>query len=383
MRGRTPRSIAAVVAVSAAAAGCGFAGPQSLPLPGAVGGDDTYVVTIVLPDAANLVPQETCRTNDTVVGSVESVTLDDQLHARVVCRIDDDVTIAANAVGRLSQTSLLGERYIALDPPEGEQPVGALAPASVLHTPASGVDPDVELVLGALSQVLNGGSLGEVHTITRELTIALENSDLRSTARRIASTVGTLSDGRRRIVASLEAVDDLASRLARQRQVIARALDTIPAGIAALDRQRPRLVTALQRLTELSEVAVPLIERTREDLVADLRHLTPVLGGLAEQGDELALALERLASFPFPTNAMATLKGDYAGAWANAPIDIDWLNQLLTGGPEPDGDGRVDVSPSTDRGPDPEPPEDPDLPQPDLGNLPGLGSLGDLLGLFR
>lgn len=363
-----------VLIVATLLAGCGFEGPQDLPLPGAVGGDDTYPVTVVLPDAANLVPKETCRANDTVIGSVESVTLDDDLRARVVCRVRDDVTLPANVVATLSETSLLGERYVALEPPAGRPPRGELAPGSVVPVAATRVDPDVELVLGALSQVLNGGSLGEVHTISRELLVALRNTDLRAGMRRVASSVSTLAEGRTRIVRAVESVDRLASRLVRQRAAIARTLDVVPDGLAALDRQRPRLIAALRRLTDLEAVASPLIDGIRDDLAADLRHLTPVLRGLAEQGDELALALERLATFPFPTNAMATLRGDYAGAYANAPIDIDWLNQLLAtpDGARPDPAGPTGGSPSGPSGPDG--PRPGDL----LGGLDLLGLLPDL-----
>ena len=99
--------------------GCGYSGASSLPLPGAIGGKDTYAITVVLPDATNLVAKETCRSNDTVIGSVESVKLDKDLHARVVCRIKNSVKLPANVTASLSETSLLGERFVALDPPAG------------------------------------------------------------------------------------------------------------------------------------------------------------------------------------------------------------------------------------------------------------------------
>ncbi|WP_183094448.1 MCE family protein [Nocardioides stalactiti] len=361
--------------------GCGFKGPSSLPLPGAIGGDDTYPVTVVLPDAANLVPKETCRTNDTVVGSVESVDLDERLRAVVVCRIKDSATIPANAVATLSETSLLGERYVALDPPDGERATGVLEPGSEIRASAERIDPDVELVLGALSQVLNGGSLGELSTITRELTTALQQSDLSDGVRQISSSVSTLANGSRRITRSLESVDRLASRLARQRRVIARTLEVLPDGIAALDRQRPRLVRAIARVAELSRTAVPLLEETRADIAADLEHLTPVLRGLAEQGDELALALERLASFPFPTNAMSTLRGDYAGAYANVPLDIDLLNQLLADSAPGSADGGP--NPTGSPGGTPPGPVLPPLPLPELDVPLSLGGIADLFDLVR
>lgn len=364
-------------------AGCGFEGAQDLPLPGAVGGEDTYAVTIVFPDAANLVPKETCRTSDTAVGSVESVTLDEELRAVVVCRIKDDVLIPGNAIATLSETSLLGERFVALDPPAGVEPQGRLEPGAVVPPDSVRVDPDVELVLGSLSQVLNGGSLGALQTITGELTTVLSQSDLRGSIRQLGSSVGTVARGRDRIDRSLVSLDRLAKRLAGQKELIGEALVVLPEGLAALERQRPRLIRALRRTAQLSREIVPLIARTRDDLVADLRHLTPTLRALGQEGDDLALTLERLGSFPFPSNAMSTLKGDYAGAYANLPLDIDWLNELIrqrSGGDSPVPDGPLLPPLGVPGLPLPQLPALPGLPLPGQPDLRGL--LG-LLGLAR
>ncbi|MCZ4500299.1 MAG: hypothetical protein JWQ74_2854 [Marmoricola sp.] len=309
--------------------GCGYRGAGSLPLPGGVSGAHTYTVTVLFDDATNLVARETCRTNDTVVGSVESVTLDDQLRAKVVCRIKDSVTIPGNAVAALRETSLLGERFVALDPPTGVKATGALARGTVVPTSATRADPDVEIVFGALSQVLNGGNLGALETITGELTTALEGSDLRGSIDQLGSTVGHLNERRDDITAALDSLDRLSGVLAKQRDVLGTALEQVPGGLAVLDRQRPRLVRLLTKLDDLSKVAVPLINRSQANTVADLQHLDPVLRGLAEQGDELAVTLERIATFPFPSNALSALKGDYGGMYATITLDVDSLNSLI------------------------------------------------------
>lgn len=313
------------------AAGCGYDGASSLPLPGAVGGPDTYRVTVILDDATNLVAKETCRSNDTVIGSVESVVLDKDLRARVVCRIKNSVRVPANAVATLSETSLLGERFLALDPPRGSAPRGELARGSTLPASRTRSDPNVELVFGALSQVLNGGSLGSIETITRELDKALSGTDLRGGIDQVGSAVSMLNNHRSEITRSLTSLDRLAGRLARQRKVLAEALDAVPGGLAVLERQRARLVRTLRRVASLSGVAVPLIARTRADLVADVRHVAPVLAELNKASDELALTLGRIATFPFPSNGMSALKGDFGGMYATLDLDVDFLNGLLGG----------------------------------------------------
>lgn len=309
--------------------GCGYEGASSLPLPGAIGGADTYTVTVVLPDATNLVAKETCRTNDTVIGSVESVTLTDDLQAKVVCRIKNSVTLPGNAVATLSQTSLLGERFVALGPPRGQAPEGQLGRDVTLAASETRADPDVEMVFGALSQVLNGGSLGSIETISRELNTALSASDLGGTLDAVSTTVATFNERRDDITAALTSLDRLAGGLAEQRAVLADALDSVPGGLAVLERNRDKLVRTLTKLSDLSDVAVPLIRSTRANTVADLKHLAPVLSQLSKAGDELALSLERIVTFPFPSNALATIKGDYAGMYGTIELDVDGLNRLL------------------------------------------------------
>lgn len=362
------RVLAAALAATTLAS-CGYEGSQSLPLPGAVGGDDTYTVSLVLTDATNLVPKETCRANDTVIGSVESVTLNEELRAEVVCRIKDSVTLPANVTAALRETSLLGERFIALDVPEGEEPRGELARGAVIPASATRVDPNVEMVFGALSQVLNGGGLANLETITRELNAALSGSDLGATTRALERIVSTFNENRDDITTSLVALDRLAGTLARQRRALTAALDSVPDGLAVLDRQRPRLVSTLRQLSELSRVAVPLIRRSRADTVADLKHLQPVLKDLTKAGHNLATTLDRIAPFPFPGNALHTLRGDYVGFYGRVLLDVDALNALLGGFPKT-GSGPV---PGAQQQPTDDPL--PGLPLP----LPGLvGSDGQL-----
>jgi phospholipid/cholesterol/gamma-HCH transport system substrate-binding protein len=385
---RTTRAAAAGLVVLSLVVGCGYQGPQDMPLPGGVAEDDGYTVTMTFTDATNLVPQETCRANDTVVGSVESVELDDNLDARVVCRIEHDVELPANVVATLRETSLLGERYVALDVPVGEQPQGRLEGGAAIDVSRTLTHPNTELVLGALSQVLNGGSLARVQTITRELGTALEGrtGTARSSARRLEVLMRTLAENEDEIVAVLDQLDRLTRILHRQRDVLATALEQVPDGLAALERQRPRLTRALRRLSDLAESVVPLMRRSRADLVADLRHLRPVLAKLAQTGDQLAPSLERLTSFPFNSNSAYTLKGDYAGAYIQANLDLDAINASLadllrdTGRPSGPGTERAlpELSaPDLGLGPAARPPTDGGS---DQAVQDAIGDLGRRLG---
>ncbi len=362
----TPLTRWAVVAAAAPLllGACEYDGAGSLPLPGSVDEDEGYAITVEFEDAANLVEKETCRANDTVIGSVESVELTDDLTARVVCRIKDGTELPANVTGTIRETSLLGERFVSLDVPEGEEPHGTLEPDSVIPVSLTRVDPDTEIVLGALSQVLNGSGLASVDTITRELNTALAGADTRGTVEGLKEFVGTLNSNRDSLTGMLESLDRFTGTLADQRGVIEDALDAIPDGLAVLDRQRPRLVRALGTLARLSRTAVPLIADIKSDTVADLRHLAPVLTRLTEVGDELALTVERIVSWPFPHEALTAIKNDYGGMYGTISLDLDSFEHLTE-------------TPAPSDPTDPTAPTD-DAPAPDQ-TLPDLDDLLELL----
>lgn len=328
---RKNSAFVSAVAIALSMAGCGYEGAQSLPLPGAIGGSDTYQVTVVIDDATNLVPKETCRANDVQIGSVQSVKLGKDLKARVVCAIKKSAQLPANTVGRLARTSLLGEPYIALDPPQGQQPHGALKPNTVLPASSTQADPNTEQVLGALSAVLNGGNLGRIADITSELnqTIQGHGGDIRKLLDELTTLTGHLNVHRGDITHALDSLNHLSATVAKQRATISSALDAVPAGLRVLNRQRPKLTATLQQLSTLSSVAVPLIERSKANTVADLKHLRPVLDQLGKNGTEIASALELATDFPFPRNANSVIKGNWGGMFGQIHINADTLNELL------------------------------------------------------
>jgi phospholipid/cholesterol/gamma-HCH transport system substrate-binding protein len=322
------RLVALLAGAALALTACGYRGAASLPLPGGVG-KGGYSVTMVFDDVTNLVPEETCRAGDVVVGSVESITLRRDLRAEVVCRVSADVRLPANAAPTLRETSLLGERFVALDPPAGQAPVGSLPPGASLGASGSHVVPDVEVVLGALSQVLNGGGLENVETISRELSAGLSGADLGATTRTVHRLVRTLNDHRGEIVRALEGLDRLAAELGAQRSVIASALDSVPAGIAVLEEERPQLVRTLVELGKLSDTASPFFRQTGADTVADFEHLARILNNLAESKERLATALESITTFPFPSYSKYVTRYDYAGMYGLYALDLDSFNTLL------------------------------------------------------
>lgn len=324
------RLLLPLIAVAASTSACSLRGADSIPLPSA-GGSDGYTVTVVFDDATNLVLRETCRSNDVVIGSISSIKLDEHLRAKVTCKIKNSVMLPANAVAAIESTSLLGERFVAIEAPARGASSGRLSSGAVIDAGDSRTDPDVEQVFGALSAVLNGGDIARLGDITHELNAALggHESDARGVLEKLDALTSQLAAHKDDINRALDSVDRLTTTLAKQRAQLGAAVDAIPAGLAVLERQRTQFVAVLTGLQKLSNTAVPLIERSGSQMIEDLRLLQPTLNGLATNGNEIASALQALSTFPLPSNADGSVRGDYSGIFVRFNLNANTLDGLL------------------------------------------------------
>jgi phospholipid/cholesterol/gamma-HCH transport system substrate-binding protein len=310
-------------------AGCGgFRGAYSIALPGGADvGDDPYTVTVQFLDVLDLVPQSGVRVADVPVGRVDEIELADDWTAEVTVTVDGDVELPENAVAMIQQSSLLGEKYVELAAPGNEEPRGRLADGDLITLDRTNRNVEVEELLGALSLVLNGGGLGQLQTITRELGEAMEGRApaIRSTLDQLDVLIGGLDEQKAEINRALDSVDALAGSLAERTGTIETALDTIGPGLDVLDEQRGLLVSMLDSLSRLGEVGTRIIDRAAANTVEDLRLLQPILTQLAAAGPDLAGSLDLLLTYPFPASAVI---GD--GSGGDTPLN--YRRDQRTGG---------------------------------------------------
>ncbi|MCD9873269.1 MCE family protein [Streptomyces guryensis] len=321
--------------------GCEFNGWYDVPLPGGAADDGhAYHVTVDFRDVLDLVPQSAVKVNDVTVGAVEKVELDGW-HARVRLRVADSVRLPANAVAELRQTSLLGEKYVALAAPTGTAPVGRLRDGDRIPLSRSGRNPEVEEVLSALSALLNGGGVAQLKTITVELNKALDGREnrVRSLLKELNTFVGGLDRQKADIIRAIKAVDRLAGRLGKEKKTIAEAVDTMPPALKVLADQRRNLTKMLTALSKLGKAGTKVVEASHDDTVANLKNLRPILQQLNKSGSDLPNSLELLTTYPFPRNATDAVKGDYVNLHITADLQLADLYGNLADGNSSQGKG--------------------------------------------
>ncbi|MFI1868034.1 MCE family protein [Streptomyces jumonjinensis] len=321
---RLPGALALTLAL--ALSGCSLlpetSGLERLPLPGGADlGSRPYDVTAEFADVLSLVPQSAVKVNDVAVGRVTAVELaEDGWTAEVTLRVNGGVRLPADAYAHLEQSSLLGEKYIQLTPPPGPAAKtggGRLRDGAAIPLARTGRNPEVEEVFGALSLLLNGGGVEQIKTIAIELNKAIGGREpqIRSLLKRLDTLVTSLDGNKRNITAALDGVNRLSATLAARKAGIGRVLTGLSPGLKVLDEQRGSLLTMLRALDDLSGVAVDVIERSKEDTIASLKALGPVLTALADSGRALPDSLQVLLTYPFTDEVLNGVKGDYLNVY--------------------------------------------------------------------
>jgi phospholipid/cholesterol/gamma-HCH transport system substrate-binding protein len=334
IRRRVATAAVAIVSLTALTACQGI---YDLPLPGgAATGGDVYRVTAQFADVLDLVPQSSVKVDQVTVGTVEKIELNGWT-ARVTVRLPDSVKLPANAIAELKQTSLLGEKYVQLEPPTAVAPVGTLRDGDNIPLERTGRNTEVEEVLSALSLLLNGGGVGQLKVIETELSHALGGNEtqIRDLIVQLNTFVGGLDKQKSEIVRAIEGIDALSAKIAARKSDLAAALEALPKGLKVLADQRKQLTQMLTALSNLGAVGTRVITSTKADTVANLQALAPVLGQLASAGDSLPKSFQLLLTYPFPDEAANTIRGDYTNLYATADLDLRTLKRNLGGPTQP------------------------------------------------
>lgn len=316
--------LAAVVSSAALAlGGCGMLsnGVYDTPLPGGADlGSNPIVIYADFDDVLDLVPQSSVKVDDIAVGRVTQIKLaPDGRSANVELKVNGSVDLPAGTTARLKQTSLLGEKYVALVRPTTPQPGAAVGTGTRLGLADTSEAAQVEQVLGALSLVLNGGDVGQFQEISRELQKVSSGrpDEIKGFLEEMKTFVTGLDDRKEAITAALDNLAALSKTLHADQGKITSVLDGLSPGMQVLVDQRKQFVSMLSALDRLSTVTVDTLDKSQKDMVADLKALDPILDQLAKAGSDLPNSLQILLTYPFPDSVLGAIKGDYLNVFLN------------------------------------------------------------------
>lgn len=336
INGRRHMRLVLVIAVAVAGiSGCTWRGLNSLPLPGTQGnGPGSFVIRAQMPDVNNIQPNSRVRVADVTVGHVTKIERQGW-HALVTMRLDGNVKLPANVTAEIGTTSLLGSLHIELASPKDVPPQGRLRDGALVPLSRGGAYPSTEQTLAALSLVLNGGGLGHIQDITEAFSTAFRGRehDLHSLIGQLDTFAANLNDQSGNIIAATDSLNRLVAKFAAQQPVLDRALTTIPDALAVLNDQRDHLVEAAAELSKFSALTTDTVNKTKDNVVKELRQVAPVLESLANAGPSLTRSLSLLSTFPFPTEEIEKwMRGDYGNMTAIVDLTLSRIDQgIFTG----------------------------------------------------
>ena len=321
--------------------GCGWHGLNSLPLPGTRGsGPDAFSVQAQMPDVVNIQPNSRVRVDDVNVGTVTNVERQGW-HALVTMRIDGGVSLPGNSTAKIGQTSLLGSTHVELAPPTSVQPEGKLHDGSLIPLSSASAYPTSEQTLAAVSLLLNGGGVGQLQDVIQAFSTALRGRehDLRSLIEQLDIFVGHINDQTGEIISAGESLDRVVGTFADHKDIVDRAIKTIPDALAVLRDERTQLSEAIGQLGRFGELATDSVNQTKDSVIKEFRQLAPILKSLADAGPSLTRSLSMLLTFPFPYESLDKwIRGDFGNLSTTIDLTLSRLDSALFTGTRFEGD---------------------------------------------
>jgi len=321
---------AAGFAILMVVSGCGgWQGANSLPLPGTEGGGPgSFTIQAQLPDVDNIERNSRVRVGDVTVGNVTKIERQGW-HALLTIKLNGDVNLPANTTAAVGQTSLLGSLHVELTPPTDVPPEGKLKEGSLIPLSSGVFFPSTEQALASISLLLNGGGIGQIQEITKELSTAFRSreADLRSLITELDKFVAYLNDQTGDIIAAADSLNSLVGQVAEQKPVVDKALKTIPDALEVLKDERQVLADALDALGKFAALTADAVNQSKENLVKNLQNIGPVLKSLADAGPALTRSLDFFSTFPFPKPTLTKwVRGDYANLTAVVDLTLSRLD---------------------------------------------------------
>jgi phospholipid/cholesterol/gamma-HCH transport system substrate-binding protein len=250
---------------------------------GALGGlgHSSVHVTVALADAAGLKADAPVSVAGVAVGSVESLRAEGD-HAEVGLALDADAALYRDAHLRVRAASLLGEKYLEIEP--GTPEAGRVQDGDVL--PAVGPQIEIDELVGALGPVLAAIDPEDLGKAIAALARALEedpdrlsrmlaNADtaLGNAATASADLPAAVSELRSTMSGARGTLGGVDARIAEVRPVIARA-DGILAGVERADPGA--LVGEVRTAVGETRSVVATLDASGKDLAVILDNLSEI-----------------------------------------------------------------------------------------------------------
>ncbi|RBO89437.1 phospholipid/cholesterol/gamma-HCH transport system substrate-binding protein [Nocardia puris] len=276
---------------------------------------ETHTYTATFGDVLGLRVGDDVRVAGVRVGRVDEIGLDADREARVVLRVRADQRLTTATKALIRYQNLIGQRYVALAPGDGEgEP---LAPGGAIPLARTESSFDVSTLLAGFEPLFSVLQPEEINSLSETLVQALQGDNV-SLSALITQAAGLASTFRER--------DEIIGAVITNLTGVATGLAHRSGELETLITQSRTLVTGLYEQGEVLKDAFHRIAESTDDLAALVAQIQPGMARAqrdATTGVELLLSngarLDRAAvELPYVLAGLARISGN--GAYINSYI---------------------------------------------------------------
>nr|WP_024456191.1 MCE family protein [Mycobacterium tuberculosis] len=233
---------------------------------------------------------------------------------------------------KVSQTSLLGSLHVELAPPTDRPPTGRLVDGSRITEANTDRFPTTEEVFSALGVVVNKGNVGALEEIIDEThqAVAGRQAQFVNLVPRLAELTAGLNRQVHDIIDALDGLNRVSAILARDKDNLGRALDTLPDAVRVLNQNRDHIVDAFAALKRLTMVTSHVLAETKVDFGEDLKDLYSIVKALNDDRKDFVTSLQLLLTFPFPNFGIKqAVRGDYLNVFTTFDLTLRRIGETF------------------------------------------------------
>ena len=279
-----------------------------VPLAGCSRGGDLQATTVV-DDVADMAKGAPVMFADVTVGAVSDISLTDDNRARLTLSIDEDADVPADVIAKVRRTSVIGEKFVALEPMKGAGEAALEDGATITD---SEVVPDFEQLVSSGTALLGAVSANELALLLEENARGFggNGQDLRTVLEGFDTVMAGYASRSETIANLVRSIDAFAASTGPHAAAHAEALANLAEATRILAEERVALMDLLQSLRDLSVEGREILDAHMERMRRQLNGLRVVTDVLRERQREIGLLLENLPIH----NATTTLavRDDYA-----------------------------------------------------------------------
>lgn len=342
-------STSAVVAAAAIAlSGCSSLVLENLPAPDALGGAGRYTITAQFRDVENLALGAKVKLEGVVVGDVLSIATKNYV-ANVKMEIEKRFPLSKDAKFQIRFTTPLGEDFVSVRSIR-KPGVGDLKNGAMVRLDNTSDAPTIEDTFAAVSTLLNGGGLSQIHIIATELQTMLRGrtGQVRDLTNQLQTVVANFDAHKGDLDNALTALASLTKQLNDGNSLINQALEQFPSTIQLLATDTGKLSHLLTRVSKLGDTVRGLVNNTSDNLATMLDNLRPTLDALKSADGDLIPTFKSLINFGTLFDRAAP--GDYVNLYLNIYGLFESPGYKPQKGGYPNSDGAVRITGATTSG---------------------------------